>query len=1198
MFFKRIEFVGFKSFATKTHVDLIPGVTVVVGPNGCGKSNILDAVKWVLGDQSAKSLRGKKMQDVIFAGSASFKPLGMAQVTLTLDNSKRILDLDFDEVQIARRLYRTGESEYLMNKVPCRLKDIHDIFLGTGVGTTAYSILEQGKVDKIINAKPAERRFIIEEAAGISKYKVRKLECLRKLERTSTDLQRLDDLVSEIERQVNSLKRQASKAERYKETSTALAQAEKELLVLRSSGLRTELKSMSETIKKLEDQVEKLSADYAKASTEEQQGRERADAMDSDLTQRGSELYSTKSRITELEHQIERLKDKQATAAGRVEQIEAEFTELQEREGELGSRIAELDERRQQAETQALETQKNFEEKKRRYEELESEVQAEAKRLEELSRQVETQRDALSRCENDIRIAQTLIERHRDTETEVQSEIDRLQESVNSHRDRQARLEAERGELAGQLAEARRTVDSLQIQHADARAKLAEERDELDGVRKDLHHKQARLSALEELKASFEGFFKGVRDIMERANAGGLSGVIGPLAGAIKSTAPEYEQALEAALGSHVQDVLVDDLAAARAAMDFLVAEGSGRATFWPLAEMAETAGAGSNGAQVEAVRGRDGVLGYAPELIRHEDRLGGVIRALFSGTVIVRDLETAAGLAKEFTGLTWVTPEGQLLQAAGSLTGGSAETTGLLGREREIEELQRSVEELEGRERDLLARGEMNKAQAEELQGKSDAARSRHHELQVAQANLDKDFENAKQAFAESSTRLERSEAQLQHLVGEIGTKTAEIATKGEERERIQAELESTSRQLEHERERARAHSEDFLARGSELAEARAEIGKVRERIEHLTENRAGLQRELNALGDAAAQRLNEKDRLLKESAGAGEEIDGIRAQLQDLFGKRDELSQNVAERESARDELRHQLKQCEMRMEEIQRDERIAQNELQEQRVRHAEFQASLNHLSEQAEEKFGHTLPEIAEALGEVEKDAAALGQEVAEMRGRIERMGAVNLAALEEYEEQNQRLEFLTTQRKDLIDSKEQLESSIEAIDETTKRLFHETFESVRGHFIEMFRRLFNGGKADLVIEQEGDDPLLDGGIEIYAQPPGKKLQSITLMSGGEKAMTAISLLFGLFLHKPAPFAILDEIDAPLDDANVERFKNVVAEFAQDIQFIIISHNKQTMALADALYGVTMEESGVSKLVSVRFEHADQYLTSAG
>ncbi len=1195
MFFKRIEFTGFKSFANKTTFDLQPGVTLVVGPNGCGKSNILDGIKWVLGNQSPRQMRGKKMLDVIFSGSGAFKPLGMAQVTLTLDNSARTVDMDYDELQITRRLYRSGDSEYLINKVPCRLKDIHNLFLGTGVGTSSYSILEQGQVDRIINAKPFERRFIFEEAAGISKYKARREEALRKLERTATDLKRLNDLIDEVQRHVNSLKRQAGKAERYRKVSAELRQAEMELLVLRSATLRKQSAELNNQVAELEDRLGTLGADHARAAAEESECHEAADDFNAKLSRRSEELLSVKHEISSIGDRVDYMRKGIEENRSRLAQIQSELTETDERERELGGRREESESRRIEAEEKRQSAERTFDELQREYDALKNDVTETTLRIEQMTSELVGDLGAQAKAENEIRIAEFLITRQKEVREERGDEIARLEQAVEGGKARIEELRTSAAALESQVAEKQAFVTEQTLGHADLHSGIADLTEQLDRTRRELHQGEARLSTLSELKESFEGYLQGVREVMKASAEGKLSGVVEPLANLL--TVPEnLESALEASLGAHLQDIVVESDEAATHAMEFLVEGKCGRSTFWPLDASGEAAP--RNG--LENLRQVDGFVGYAPELVQCEERIGPVMNSLLGSTVMVRDFEAARRFAGKSRAYDYVTLEGRVLHTSGSLTAGALVTSGLLSREREIAELTDEVKRLRTRESELSESIESSRAQAGELAGAIEKAKAELHDLQVDSSHASRDLESTRELCGKSAETLQKRQAQDAEIATEIESKSLEIEANRELAEKMKLASADLECRLETEKAEARSQSDDYIARGTRLATARAEIDRADQHLTHLRETTEALARETAALENARRNLREESGRLARSDAGAEQAIVGLLADIERLSELRAELETTIAQDRADSEELGTRLAEVRSRIDRTKRDEDIARSDLHEKQIRLAEFGASLSGLSEQANEKFESGLEEIADALGEVDKNPAEVSSTVGELRTKLDRIGPVNLAALSEFDEQSKRLEFLTTQRDDLTDSKKQIEDSIARIDETTKKLFHETFESVRGHFVEMFRRLFNGGKADLVIEGESDgvDTLLEGGVEIFAQPPGKKLRSLSLMSGGEKAMTAIALLFALFLHKPAPFAILDEIDAPLDDANVERFKDVVAEFALNTQFIIISHNKLTMELADIIYGVTMEQTGVSRLVSVKFEHAERYLETVG
>ena len=589
---------------------------------------------------------------------------------------------------------------------------------------------------------------------------------------------------------------------------------------------------------------------------------------------------------------------------------------------------------------------------------------------------------------------------------------------------------------------------------------------------------------------------------------------------------------------------------------------------------------------------------GTPPDLIKHDEKFDSIIRTILNDTIIVENNEKARELAGRYSNFTWVTPEGRIIHSNGAITGGKAKSSGLMGREREIHELENQTVQLTNRESQIREQMQEGRELIEQLDSDIEKIRSGMHQSQVEQADLKSNFETASQALQEIQNNFDLRNKRHSEIDAEIKQQKELIEQKTEENNKLDAEITTLASDLDELRETTRAQNEDLGPLTEELAHAHVVMEKVNERLVHLKAGRSGLERESVSMKNDLATRQEENKKLREDNESSNLEIEALELRRKQSVEKLNETEHNLREGQSEREQLALKIKELKHSAELMQRDEKSCENELNENRVQHAQLQSDYNHINEQSQEKFDRSLKELAESITEITKDQDELSQEVTQLRRKVDSMGSVNLAALEEYEEQNQRFQFLTSQHTDLTESKKQIEESIAKIDETCRTRFHETFEIVRDNFIEMFRRLFNGGKADLILEQlEEGDPLLDGGIEIVAQPPGKKLQTLSLMSGGEKAMTAISLLFALFQHKPAPFAILDEIDAPLDDTNVERFKSVVADFALNTQFIIISHNKQTMDLADVIYGVTMESSGISKVISVHFDQATELVSAS-
>ncbi len=1187
MFFKRVEIVGFKSFATRTNFELIPGTTVIVGPNGCGKSNILDAVKWVLGEQAASQMRGKRMNDVIFSGSASFKPLGMAQVTLTIDNSRGILPMDFGEIQVTRRLFRSGESEYLINKVPCRLRDVQDLFLGTGIGKSAYSVIEQGRIDQIINAKPIDRRGLVEEAAGISKYRLRKMETLRKLERSDQDLARLGDTIIEIERQVSSLKRQAAKAERYRQYSDQLSQSERQWLALQAADFRSRLKALNEELTARRDRLTELRTRLTARSAVEEEARQQKDELFERLIDEKQAHSELKSNLSGCDQQLTRLNDQIARHARRAEEIQTEFKELETHAAEIDLRIQEAAERYQSAEKERAAEQTRFKELDRRYDEVKRSVSENAESIDQHATEVNQIRETFFRADNELSTSRATIERQSQLHEEAQGHARELEERRESLATRHRELLDAAAILEKKVERIESELEAGRNLQAERRGRIEQWTKELEEIRRKLHASLSRLETLRELRANYEGYQRGVREVMLAAEREELKGVLGVVANMIR-TQRDHELVIEAALNTHLQDVVTERTEDARAAIEHLAGQGLGRATFLPLDRLRATDLSESARAALE----REGVVGLASDLVECDAKIESVVRHLLGATIVVRDLQLAQELAADGIEARFVSLDGQLIDSSGAMTGGRIQAGALLTREREIHDLEEAVEQLGEQQTSTSAQLEQvnreTAAEHERLEGLKSNLDDRRHEL----TSMRKDFETAERALNETQEQLDGRRRQLEAIDREIVSCCEQVEQMTSENDRRRDELAARENQLAELRGTVRDQNEHVIELSTTLAEARAQVERARIQMVDAQQRREEYQESLGRIGRQREAKLKEIESIEHEDTQLTDQISRVQAEMEEIEGQREQMAHRIAEDEDLRVRIELTIDEVGHEVAGLERDEKEALNRVHEQDVNLTELKTSHDHLEQQCQERFEIDLDTLSTEVGEVEKDGHALQQEVIELRGQLGRIGPVNLAALDEYNEQHERLVHYREQHQDLDQARKQLRATIDQLDQTTRRLFQETFDAVRVHFIEMFRRLFNGGKADLILEApEGLDPLLDGGVEILAQPPGKKLQSITLLSGGEKALTAISLLFGLFMHKPAPFCILDEIDAPLDDVNVERFKALLNEFNKEVQFVIITHNKLTMELADALYGVTMEESGVSKLVSVRFDQAE-------
>ncbi len=1249
LFFKRLELQGFKSFANKTTLDFHPGVTVIVGPNGCGKSNIFDSIRWVLGEQSAKSLRGSRMGDVIFNGSGSMKPTGMSRVNLVLNNEGRHLPTDFDEVSIQRRLFRTGESEYLMNAAQCRLKDITSLCMDTGVGTDSYSVLEQGKVDAIINSRPLERRVIFDEAAGISKYKARKEEALHKLERTEADILRLADIIAEVKRQAGSLKRQANKAERYKRLSNELQGLEMELIVRRFFLLREQSETTEADYGRLAGRVAELRGALREVDEQTLAGRTSAEEVQAALDETHGLQFDLTSRLQEARGRIELATQRIAQGEERRSTLAGEMEELGKRAWFLGEDIT-------RAETEIAENDgalatlaAEYEEKKSRHDAMRADTDGSGAEIRRLRDEINTANRAHHELDNAARLARAMEQKTLDEMSRGDAELALLRQQVDA-------AEAEREERHATADENDQVLAALRADQATTRANLQAREQEfagamsdLEAARRSLQECESHHKALAEMQDNFDGYFRGVRDVMLAARGGILNGVRGVVTSLIEAKG-EHELAIEVALGAQAQDIIIENAENGKAALRWLKDQGTGRATFLPL-DLIEPR---ENPERLRQVMAEDGVIGFATDLVKYDPHIERAVRYLLGGVVVVRNMDKAVELQRRGFRTRYVTVDGDMLNPHGAMSGGAVKTAGLLHRTREVKELARQLQDLRRREGELSAAVTELRATIADLRAKHEKIAASAQQQEIEAARTRKDYEVLESRLADKT-------AQLRRLEEHRGGMESEVAGHRNVQERNAALLEELGgkiRDLEIDlaaaESRATTKQRELSEFSGELNSLMIAISTARERQESRRTRLEDLKREKVRVTETQTERQREAGEITALQEAAHAEIAAQRALVDELESRGREIAEKITHETERKETIQLDLRRLGEHAQVLQRDFNEAQNELHEVELRRTEQRTQLDNIGVQAGEKFAlgidgviarvllreqyeepepagpqpldeaaaaaapegieagapapagaaapeeqrdpadvripATAEEIAEALAHL-REPDDIAARITEIRGLIEAIGPVNVGAIDEYNQLNERYTFLTAQEKDLVLAKGQLAETIHKIDETTTDLFTHAFAEIRENFANVFRRLFGGGRADLVMTEEGG--VLDSGIDIVAQPPGKKPTHISLLSGGEKALTAISLLFAIFLRKPSPFCILDEVDAPLDDKNIERFKELVQEFAQTTQFVIITHNKQTMALANTIYGVTMEEQGVSRVVSLRLDEVDEY-----
>ncbi|MCM2257391.1 MAG: chromosome segregation protein SMC [Vicinamibacteria bacterium] len=1181
---EKVEIVGFKSFCDKQEVDFRGGVTGIVGPNGCGKSNISDAISWVLGEQSAKSLRGASMEDVIFAGSSSRQPLAMAEVNLKVTGLNGHSPDGSGEATVSRRLYRNGESEYLMNGATCRLRDIHELFMDTGLGAKAYSIIEQGKIGQILSTKPTDRRALIEEAAGITKYKARRRQTALKLEAAQQNLLRVNDIVNEVEKQLESLKRQASKARRYRQLREEMQGYERVVYARRFQDLTTTAGSLAERLKAeaereqtaalaLGTEEAQLEARRAVLYEEENAAnavRERVSAATLEVSSLQSKSEYAKSQITDTGVRAEQARDEAAGLEERVGPLLESLATRRQEAVSLKEEIAGAEQRQQQAEGELRER---------------SAAQAEAERG--LDRARETQTTLLTQIAalgNARESSQRNAER---ADAQLLKLSGEEQETIREReRIAQARLEGE-----ARKAAAEESLAGLGREREDALSRQATLRSEADGLTRETEAAQSerdglsgRLASLEEMVHSHQAFDEGVRAMLAFAEAPDAPVRVLGVAADFVETDAAHERVVESYLGDRLQAVLVTDAENALKGVRYLQETGAGRGSFLPVATARTKAGCG---AVADIAKAEPRVKGLLSDFYRvigpHADR----IRAAMPEALVVETLEDALAVVAQHGPVACATLAGETLR--GSLVEGGRAVKGLFAPRREAREVSGR---LEGLESALIALREQVRAKVEAAESAAAEARALTERIHTAEKELvaiGRDLgglveEEQRAARKAQVLQTERAQAEEEKQASEA--RVSEILEKLTLAETAKAAGAETLSALQAALAEARAATEGAQAG---LAEVRQRLAALRERLTAAEADCRRLQsdhEELNRRIAAATQRaadLDDKRQALQE------ELAETEVKLADALQARDRVSGELAVADDKVRDLRNEMEGREHALRERRREREALRDALAQLEVEKARCESDLDHVSQNCHAALSITAAEAAQSLTEEDltRDLASLDESIREIRDRLEKMGQVNVLAVEQAQEQEERHVFLTTQRQDLLDSIAELDRAIKEIDKASRERFQEAFEVINRHFGEMFKQLFGGGTAGLSLIDQED--ILESGIDIMAQPPGKRLQSVLLLSGGEKALTAISLLFAIFQYKPSPFCILDEVDAPLDDANIGRFVRMLEGLKDDTQFIVITHSRKTMEIADQLYGVTMEEPGVSKLVSVRLNN---------
>ena len=1177
MYLKSIEVQGFKSFANKIVFEFHNGITGIVGPNGSGKSNVADAVRWVLGEQKVKQLRGGTMQDVIFSGTENRKPLSYASVAITLDNSDHKLPVEFEEVKVTRKLYRSGESEYLINGSVCRLKDINEMFYDTGIGKEGYSIIGQGQIDKILSGKPEERRELFDEAAGIVKFKRRKALSLRKLEEEQSNLVRVNDILGELEKQFGPLQKQSETAKKYLKKREELKHYDINMFLVEMKRLKGQIRENDEKLKIAQDELTEAGKKHEDMKAQYEKIEQEVDEIDAGIEHAKSQRNETTLLKQQLENQIELLKEQINSVRmndehyeKRANDIQAELanrerqkSELEEEKAEIDRHLAAASERQKQAgeELTALQS---------RIAEMTVEIEKNQNDIRELLNNRASTKARLQHYETtleQIKVRRALLYKRL---VEAESDVQRQQELA-------AQYTEELKAVSGKITDSVEQIKNYETEIAGLQKGIGQANENLRNRQNAYHREYSRLESLRNLTERYDGYGNSIRRVMEQKSR--EPKILGVVADLIKVD-KKYETAVEIALGGSIQNIVTADEETAKKMIGYLKQNRYGRATFLPLTAIRGGQGFG----RAEALR-EPGVIGTADKLVTVEDKFTSLAEHLLGRTLVADNIDTGIRLARKYRqSLRIVTLEGDLINPGGAMSGGAFKnSSNLLSRRREIEELEKTVArlktELQKSEAEVAAAKEKRTALYAKVEEIQQELQNDYVVQNTAKMNLDQ-VKSRQNATRENSEGIYAERKKLEEQVHEIE----------ENEESIKMELE-TSQQLEDELTRQMESSQKWLEkeREAEVAEVRKNenihlsFAALEQKKDFIEENFVRIREEMGKFQEELATLNASKGENHGEIEQKEAQITEIRQTIENSKELFEEINKEIEESQKKREELNQKHKAFLKKREDLAAHMAELDKEsfrLTSKKEGYEEaLEKQINYMWEEYELTYNHALEIRDESL----TDPAEMRRRIQELKTEIRKLGSVNVNAIEDFKNLSERYEFMKTQHDDLVEAEATLKKIIEELDEAMRKQFTEQFAKISQEFNQVFKQLFGGGKGTL--ELMDDEDVLEAGIRIIAQPPGKKLQNMMQLSGGEKALTAISLLFAIQNLKPSPFCLLDEIEAALDDSNVTRFAQYLHKLTKNTQFIVITHRRGTMTAADRLYGITMQEKGVSTLVSV-------------
>lgn len=1177
MYLKSIEIHGFKSFANKLVFKFHNGITGIVGPNGSGKSNVADAVRWVLGEQRIKQLRGASMQDVIFSGTEMRKPLGYAYVAITLDNSDHQLAIDFDEVTVARRIYRSGESEYLLNGAPCRLKDVNELFYDTGIGKEGYSIIGQGQIDKILSGKPEERRELFDEAAGIVKFKKRKVAAQKKLEDEKQNLVRVNDILSELEKQIGPLEKQAETAKIYLKKRDELKTLDVNMFLLENNHLQEQLISAQEKFEIASNDLEQTTQQYERIKDEYEQIQGQIEMLDEAILAERTSLSDTSMLRGKLEGEINVLKEQIKSAKSNEEHFNARKAAVTkemdvkflDKEAILADKkvideqVAEIEKARNEAREKLLSVQN-------RIEGLNSDIESGKNTIIEALNSRATIKSKLGRYD-------TMMEQINIRKAELTSRLLRIKSDEAAQEAVIKKLQEEFEKINEEIHALNDSQEQKEERLSLFREELANKDQRLRDTQVNYHQEKSKLEALTNLTERYEGYGGSVKKVMECKER--EKGIIGVVADIIKVD-KKYETAIETALGGNIQNIVTNDEETAKRMIAFLKKTKAGRATFLPLTSITKPQEFKNQDALKE-----EGVIGMADELVLIDNRYKNVAKAMLGRILVVDHVDNAVKIARKFDyGIRMVTLEGELLVPGGAISGGAFKNnSNLLGRRREMEELEGKVKKYLMEIDTLLNEIEKTKEERNKLRLSLEedkaALQKKFIEQNTARLNVIKAQERKDEA-SEGSMELKAEEREIESQIKEIKSNKQEIQKELEDSELLEKRVEQQIRKFQMELEEKRKEESEQSAHVSEWD---VEVEKMLQQQDFHQQNVNRIDGEINRLAEELEE-INEGIRKSSEDTVSKQNsIVSIEETIAASHTTQGDTEQKLKEDVEKKEQLSLKQKNFFADRESLAEKMTGLDKEVYRLNSQREKFQDAMESQINYMWDEYEITLSDAASLRNEEMTDLSSMKKEITSLKEQIKKLGDVNVNAIEDYKNLMERYQFLKTQHDDLVEAEKTLEGIIVELDTAMRKQFNEKFAEIGREFDKVFKELFGGGKGTLELME--DEDILEAGIRIIAQPPGKKLQNMMQLSGGEKALTAIALLFAIQNLKPSPFCLLDEIEAALDENNVTRFAKYLHKLTKNTQFIVITHRRGTMEKADRLYGITMQEKGVSTLVSV-------------